>query len=130
MLSRIRLCLGKIASTWQASTSTEPRGVVRHRQSTVGSTAELSWKPKILKPTPIGHFAEFSLRAHKLPPAFTQTGESRRQFMGSEREFGEMANWRGFEDFGFPTQFGGAADCGLSVANHPARFCRSRRLPG
>src|SRR6266404_565717 len=76
MLSRIRLCLGKIASTWQASTSTEPRGVVRHRQSTVGSTAELSWKPKILKPTPIGHFAEFSLRAHKLPPAFTRLGDA------------------------------------------------------
>ncbi len=48
-----------------ASTSRRP---VRRRQAAVAKTADPSQRPEILKPTPIGHFVEFSLRAVLLYP--------------------------------------------------------------
>jgi len=46
-----------------ASTSAPP---VRHRPAAVAKTADLNRKPEILKPPPIAHFVEFSLRAPKV----------------------------------------------------------------
>ena len=38
-------------------------GAVRRRHIAVAKTADFNRKPEILKPAPIGHFVEFSLRA-------------------------------------------------------------------
>ena len=50
-----------------ASTSAPP---VRHRPAAVAKTADLNRKPEILKPPPIAHFVEFSLRAERSTDAF------------------------------------------------------------
>ena len=36
---------------------------------------------------------------------------------GSERQFDKVPNWRGFQDFGPPTEVGGFGGCGLTAAN-------------
>jgi hypothetical protein len=39
--------------------------------------------------------------------------------MGSEREFDEVPNWRGLQDFVFLIEIGGLGDCHRSAANRP-----------
>lgn len=52
----------KMAQPGNRSAST-PRQAVRRPQAVVATTADVSRRPEILKPAPIGHFVRFLLRA-------------------------------------------------------------------
>ena len=63
-------------------------------------------------------YAEYAERTECDNRAFNErlsncrTGE-----LGSERQFDKVPNWRGFQDFGPPTEVGGFGGCGLTAAN-------------
>ena len=60
-------------------------------------TADRSRRPEILKPAPIGHFVEFSLRAamaNALPSALWQVRQPALDLSGSAVDFGPNLSWQ------------------------------------
>ena len=64
---------GRMAQPSKPSALT-PRRAVRRRQAAVAKPADLSRRPEIMKPAPIGHFVRFSRRA-RLSPALDWQSE-------------------------------------------------------